>query len=219
MNKENNSEDFTFLCLNAKKVKVLIVGGGTSALVKAKSFLKKGFTVHCIAPSFKEELFSLKSEKLKITIGNFEDYLINTCHLVVICTSDNRINKHIRELCDSNCKVYIDTTIPEESMATLCAMTSSKETSVGVRLKGKSPKTSQFLANKIKNYIATYDDYISFVTELRRRMKDFPKRLEVLDFVSSEDFLFFFQRSYGEKVLDLFYGGESIEFENSYKKE
>ncbi|MPN16293.1 hypothetical protein SDC9_163631 [bioreactor metagenome] len=98
-------------------------------------------------------------------------------------------------------------------------MTSSKEVSVGVRLRGKSPKTSQFLANKIKDYVATYDDYVSFVTELRRRMKDFPKRLEVLNFVSSEDFLFFFQRSYGEQVLDLFYGGESIEFENSYKKE
>lgn len=209
---ENHNEDFTFLCLNSKKVKVLVVGGGTAALVKVKSLLKKGFLLECISPEFKEEFCDINSKNLKLINGEFQDGFIEHYHVIVICTNNEILNQQIRELCDKKCKIYIDSTMPEESVATLCAMESTREVAIGVRLKGKSPKTSQLLVRKIKEYVTTYDDYLSFVTKLRGNIKHNPNRLEILEFVSSEDFLFFFQRSYGEEIFNLFYGGDSIEF-------
>jgi precorrin-2 dehydrogenase / sirohydrochlorin ferrochelatase len=215
---EDKVEDFTFLSINSKKVKVLVIGGGKAALIKAKSFLRKGFVVHCIAPNFNEEFLQLNYETLKLIVEEFKDEIVKSYHIVVICTNKEELNRHIRVLCDEEYKVYIDATMPEESMATLCAMTSTKEVSVGVRIKGKSPKTSQFLANKVKQYLMQYDDYVFFATHVRNNIGDFHKKSEVLEFISSEDFLFFFEKHYGEEILNLFYGGFDFELKISYEK-
>lgn len=216
MNKD--VDDFTFLCVQGKDVKALIVGGGNAALTKTKSLINKGFTVHCVAPRFKEEFLRLNSEKLMLIKSNFEDNNIYNYHIVVICTDSKELNEHIRELCQKNFKMFIDATEPEKSIATVCATASTKEVAIAVRIKNKNPKASKFLAEKIKNYLEPYDDYISFITYVRNSVDCIPNKQELLEFLSSEDFLFFFQKSYGEKILDLFYGGFNFEFKNSHSK-
>ena len=211
MKVKNNDEEFTFLCIYSKNTKILIVGGGNSALIKAKSFLGKGFNVECVSPNFNEEFLQIKNERLKLIKEEFKDELIFQYHLVVICTNKEEVNSHIRDICDRNYKVYIDTTLPENSIATLCATTSTKQVSIGLRTTNKSPKTAQFLVKKVRNYLINYDDYVYFATSIRNRINNFPQKNQLLNFISSEDFLFFFKKSYGEAVLKLFYGGENFE--------
>jgi len=83
--------------------------------------------------------------------------------------------------------------------------------SIGLRTTNKSPKTAQFLVKKVRNYLINYDDYVYFATSIRNRINNFPQKNQLLNFISSEDFLFFFKKSYGEAVLKLFYGGEDFE--------
>ncbi len=41
---------------------------------------------------------------------------------------------------------------------------------------------------------------------------------EIIDFICSDDFHFFFEKGYGNLILSMFYGGMDFEFYNSYKK-
>jgi precorrin-2 dehydrogenase / sirohydrochlorin ferrochelatase len=216
MKLENKAEDFTFLSISPKKVKVLVIGGGKAGLIKAKSFLTKGFEVHCIAPNFHEEFSEFNYDTLRLMKEDFKDEILKRYHIIVICTNKEEVNTHIRRLCDEQCKIYIDATMPESSMATLCAMTSTEGVSVAVRIKDKSPKTARFLAKKIKQYLTQYDGYVSLATYIRNNINDFEKKSEILEFISSEDFLFFFEKQYGKEILNLFYGGFDFELKNSH---
>lgn len=215
----NDDKEFTFLCIYSKDTKVLIVGGGNCALIKVRSFLNKGFSIDCISPKFKEEILRLKNENLKLIKGEFTDELIFNYHLIIICTNSEQVNSHIRDLCKKNYKVFIDTTIPEKSNATLCATASTNNIKIGISTINKSPKTSKFLVKKVHNYLINYDEYVSFVTAIRNKvLENFPRKNELLDFISTDDFFYFYNMNYGDKVLKLFFGGYQFEVKNSYKK-
>ena len=47
--------DSVFISLNGMNTKVLILGGGKSALIKAKTLLNSRFVVHCISEQFTDE--------------------------------------------------------------------------------------------------------------------------------------------------------------------
>ncbi len=177
--------DSVFISLNGMNTKVLILGGGKSALIKAKTLLNSRFVVH-LDKTFTNELL--------------EDY-----HLIVICTNDSKFNENIRNICNSKNKIFIDTTLPENSKAILCATGRSENIALGLRIKGKNPKASVFLCNKAKEYLQNFDNYIEFITHIRNNVTTLNNKSEILNFICSEDFLFFFNNGYHIEILQLFY--------------
>lgn len=199
--------DSVFISLNGMNTKVLILGGGKSALIKAKTLLNSRFVVHCISEQFTDEFKLLDGayDNLKLLDKTFTNELLEDYHLIVICTNDSKFNENIRNICNSKNKIFIDTTLPENSKAVLCATGRSENIALGLRIKGKNPKASVFLCNKAKEYLQNFDNYIEFITHIRNNVTTLNNKSEILNFICSEDFLFFFNNGYHIEILQLFY--------------
>ncbi len=204
MDSFNNS---VFISLNGMNTKVLVLGGGNGALIKTKTLLDNGFIVHCISKEFTAKFKELDYAypSLRLLYNPFTNELLDDYHLIVICTSDDEFNDSIKSICNSKNKIFIDTTMPENSKAILCATRRSKNIALGIRINGKNPRASVFLCNKGKEYLKEFDNYIEFITHIRNNVTNFNNKNEILNFVCSEDFLFFFNKGCHIQIMELFY--------------
>lgn len=214
-------ENLAFLSLKTSNLKVLVIGGGKAGYIKVKSFLQKGCTVTLITKDISKEISQIETYD-KLTIIN-EDFncenhydLIKKCHLVIIATNNKELNCKIRKLCDDIFRLYIDCTEVEKSLCITPTMGQSEEIIFALHTKDKSPKTSVFLRNILEKEFEKYDDYVKFSVNIRNSLNNLKDKKEIMDFISSYDFLYMFNKGYGEKILNLFYGG--LSFENSNKK-
>jgi precorrin-2 dehydrogenase/sirohydrochlorin ferrochelatase len=196
-----------FISLNGMNTKVLILGGGKGALIKTKTLLDNGFIVHCISKEFNGKFKELDNiyPNLELLYKSFTNELLDNYHLIIICTNDEKFNENIRSICNSKNKIFIDTTIPENSKAILCATRRSENIALGLRIKGKNPKASVFLCNKGKEYFKKFDNYIEFITHIRNNITSLNNKNEILNFICSEDFFLFFNKGYHIQILELFY--------------
>ncbi|WP_461615165.1 NAD(P)-dependent oxidoreductase [Clostridium sp. Marseille-QA1073] len=207
-----------FLSIKSDKLKVLIVGGGKAGYIKCKSFLTKGAEVKVIALDICEEVLSLLHfEKLSIEKTTYNKEMLVKYHLVVIATDNEFLNSNIKMDCDELCKLYINASNVEESMCITPTVGESKSTVFAIHTKNFSPKTSLFIRDNLETYLKKYDSYIDFSVNLRNSLKNHVRKSEILNFISTEDFLYIFNKGYGEKIINLFYGGNRIE--NSNEKE
>lgn len=210
---ENNKEDilrsgidYTMISLISPKVNVLIVGGGRAALIKAKTFIERGCSVSVVSKEFLLEFEKLKSySNLRLINEEYKKNYINDRHIVVIATNCEAINKKIRKDCDELSKLYIDCTDPKEGLCVMACQRSTKSTSFGININDVSPKTSVFLANKIKNKLEGYDDFITFTALVRNNAKELKNKNEIMEFICSDNFLFFYEKGLGELILKMFY--------------
>ncbi|MEG0306593.1 MAG: NAD(P)-dependent oxidoreductase [Clostridium sp.] len=203
----DNFNNSVFISLNGSNTTVLILGGGNAAFIKATTLLKRGFIVHCISKKFiaKIQELSYHNPNLTLNYDKFTEELLDNYHLVILCTNDEVFNEKIRFLCNEKKKIFIDTTVPEESRAILCATRETKNIAIGIRINGKNPKSSVFLCNKGKEYYEVFDSYVEFTTRIRKNIINTDKKSEILDFINSNDFLFFFNQGVSSVILELFY--------------
>ncbi len=207
-----------FLSIKSDKFKVLIVGGGKAGYIKCKSFLTKGAEVKVIALDICKEVLALQHfEKLSIEKTTYNKEMLVQYHLVVIATDDEFLNRNIKMDCDELCKLYINSSNVEESMCITPTVGESKSTVFAIHTKKFSPKTSLFIRDNLETHLKKYDSYIDFSVNLRNSLKNHGRKNEILNFISTEDFLYIFNKGYGEKIINLFYGGNRIE--NSNEKE
>jgi len=220
---ENNKKDIlrdsvenSYIALISSKVKVLIVGGGRAAFIKTKNFAIRGCGVVVISKDF-DETFKIFDKYSKVKLVNNEyitDYIYDA-HIVVIATNDDKINDKIRKDCDKINKLYMDCSKPEKGKFIVPCQRASKNFSVAVNVKGKSPKTSVYIADKAKKYLERYEAFIEFTVKIRNKVKGAHKK-EIMKFICSDDFYFFYRRNKAELVLKMFYGEDNkIETYNS----
>ncbi|MCT8976636.1 NAD(P)-dependent oxidoreductase [Clostridium sp. CX1] len=210
---ENNTEDilcsgieYTFLSLISDKVKVLIVGGGRAALIKAKTFLKKGCNVSVVAKDFIEEFIELKNkENITLIEGEYNSNHIDKNHLIIIATNCASLNDEIRKDCDKVYKLYIDCSSPKDGLCITPCQRSSKNISFGIHTKAGSPKTSVYVANKVEKYLEDFDNFIEFTACIRNRMKNSSNKKEIMNFICSDDFYFFCERGKEREIFSMFY--------------
>ncbi len=67
------------------------------------------------------------------------------------------------------------------------------------------PKATSFIGEKIKKQLEVYDNYIEYVTYIRSNIKNHGLKDEIMDFVCTNDFHFFFEKGYGNLILSMFY--------------
>ncbi len=215
MNNEEGLDRYAFISIKGENTKALVLGGGKAAVIKINTLLKRGFTVDCITREITENLMKIRDYKFSLLDYEFKEELVDKYHLIVICTNDEEFNKEIRNICNNKNRIYIDSTKPEESQGTICASGETKSTSFGIRVKHKNPKAAVFLCEKTEKYLESFDGFVNFITRIRNSIKPLKEKGEILQFLCSEDFMFFYEKGYGEEILDLFYGGFGFEIKDS----
>ncbi len=207
-----------YLSLKTNNLKVLIIGGGKAGFIKLKSFTEKGASVKVVSREFCQDIINYNSkERFELSYEQYNDELINKAHIVVIATGDKKLNDKIRNDCENNFKFYIDTTEVSKSLCTMPVIGETENMTFALQTKGKSPKTTLFMKNVLKENLTEYDNYIEFTVKVRNSIKNIDKKKEVMNFIASKDFLYFFNKGYGEEILNLFYGGNNLEISNKKK--
>ncbi|NFD77506.1 NAD(P)-dependent oxidoreductase [Clostridium botulinum] len=210
---------YNFIALKSKRIRILIVGGGRAAFIKGKAFLDRGCSLYILAPKFSKNVLNLKNyDNVEFIKNNYDEKYILDKHLVVIATEDEEVNNEIRNNCDSLSKLYIDCSDKDKSLCFNSFQRESKTMVLALNNKIGCPKATSFIGEKIKRDLEKYDNYIEYVTYIRSITKNNSMRDEIIDFICSNDFHFFFEKGYGNLILSMFYGGMDFEFYNSYKK-
>jgi precorrin-2 dehydrogenase/sirohydrochlorin ferrochelatase len=217
---ENNTKDilcsgieYTFLSLISNKVNILIVGGGRAALIKAKTFSSKGCRVLVLAKDFIDEFNALKNkDNVTLIKSEYNSNYIDKNHLVVIATNCESLNDEIRKDCQELYKLYIDCSSPRDSLCITPCQRNSKNLSFGIHTKIGSPKTSIYVANKVKEHLEEYDGFVEFTAAVRNRLKHRDNKEEIMDFICSDDFYFFYRKGKHIEIFNLFYHRKSKDF-------
>ncbi|MBE1302676.1 NAD(P)-dependent oxidoreductase [Clostridium botulinum] len=215
----NLQEKYNFIALKSRRIRILIVGGGRAAFIKGKAFLDRGCSLYILAPKFSKDILNLKTyDNVEFIKNNYDEKHILDKHLVVIATENEEVNNEIRNNCDALSKLYIDCSDKDKSLCFNSFQRESKTMVLALNNKIGCPKATSFIGEKIKRDLEKYDNYIEYVTYIRSITKNNTMKDEIIDFICSNDFHFFFEKGYGNLILSMFYGGMDFEFCNSYKK-
>ncbi|AVQ44765.1 precorrin-2 dehydrogenase [Clostridium botulinum] len=215
----NLQEKYNFIALKSRRIRILIVGGGRAAFIKGKAFLDRECSLYILAPKFSKDVLNLKTyNNVEFIKNNYDKKYILDKHLVVIATEDEEVNNEIRNNCDELSKLYIDCSDKDKSLCFNSFQRESKTMVLALNNKIGCPKATSFIGEKIKRDLEKYDNYIEYVTYIRSITKNNPMKDEIIDFMCSNDFHFFFEKGYGNLILSMFYGGMDFEFCNSHKK-
>ncbi|WP_125153199.1 NAD(P)-dependent oxidoreductase [Clostridium rectalis] len=214
-NKENilcNRLEYTFLSLISNKVNVLIVGGGRAGFIKAKTLTKKGCNITVLAKDFCDEFKKISTaNNIKLINGEYKrEYIINN-HIIIIAVNDSFLNKKIKEHCIELFKLYLDCSNFKEGLVVLPCQRETENINFAINTKGGNPKTSRYLAEKIKIDLKKYDEFVEYNCYIRHIVKEYKNKDEIMNFISSEDFYFFYKKDVHKYILKMFYGGSNFE--------
>lgn len=194
------------LSLMSQKINVLIVGGGNAAFIKARTFVKKGSKVTVISKEFNSKFKDLEQYgNLKLIKSEYEKKYIDCNHIIVIATDSENINSKIRLQCIENYKLYIDCTLPEEGTCITPCQRNTEHIFLGINTLNKNPKASVYLADKAEKYLNKYDEFVAFTSNVRNNIKDKNVKKDIVNFMCSDDFFFFYEKGKAEIVLKIFY--------------
>ncbi|AFS79463.1 precorrin-2 dehydrogenase SirC [Gottschalkia acidurici 9a] len=195
-NKEDILLDYALISLISSKIKVIIIGGGKGGYIKAKSFLQRGCSVYVLSKEFDEKFKNLRYSKNIIFINeSYKKDYIKDKHIVIISTNNPELNNIIKQDCEENYKLYLMSSDFKEGLFVTPTQRDTRSISIAINTKVGSPKTSVFLAEKMIKDLSEYDDFVMYVGEVRKMVKekanDKKLTLEIMEFLNTDDFYFF----------------------------
>ena len=205
--------NYTMISLLSSKVKILIVGGGEAAFIKCRTFSKEGCYVTVVSKGFNKKFYELKDiYNVKLIKDECkEDYIknyIDVNHIVIIATNNNIINESIKNYCDEMCKLYLNCEDFTQGLVVKPLQIDTPNMKFALHTKGGSPKTSMFMSKIIEDKIYEYTGFIDYTCSIRNKVKGRPDKKEIMSFVCSEDFYFFYTKETQNIILEMFYGIE-----------
>lgn len=220
---EANREDIlsgrigdVFLSVVSSKLNVLIVGGGRAGFIKAKTLRSRGCNVTVVSPKLSSEFKTLeKYGNITFIKDTYKREYIKDKHLIVIAVPEE-VAIEVKKHCEEEFKLYIACYSFREGIAVLPYQRSTKNMSFGLKSMNASPKTTRFIGEKIEKTLKEYDDFMEYSCSLREKLKRCEKREEILSFISSEDFYFFYIKNKQGLILKMFFGDDFYEYNSSY---
>ena len=211
--------DYAFISLMPKEIDLIIIGGGRAGYIKARSFVKKGFDVTVVSRDFDKGFNEFtEDDKIKLIKDKYKINHILDKHLVIIATDDELINESIKKDCDKYYKIYLNASDHRDGKFITPVEGESENIKIGIHTNIGSPKTSLYLGEKIKETIGEYDDFIEFIGKLREEVlytiNDRSLNLEIMKFVNTDDFYFFYKKDKHKLILKLFWG-DYFDFKDS----
>lgn len=220
---KNNREDisseeiiYSYISFIASKLRIGIVGGGKAGTIKARHFIKNEAYVEVLSKSFTEDLIKLSiasTKKLKLINEEFNYDFLRDKHLIIIAIEDKTLIDKIKNYCEENFKVYIDSTDFKAGMGVIPIERDTKNISFSLNTKQGNPKGAVLAAEKVKSLLEDYDDFLDFMGKIRSRAKKYPEyKNEILSFIGNEDFKILFDRGEAEKALKSKFPKEVIDY-------
>ncbi|MEG0296558.1 MAG: NAD(P)-dependent oxidoreductase [Clostridium sp.] len=199
-------DNYLPITLFGDAIKVGVIGGGKAAFLKSKSFIKKGAMVEILSRDFCEEIKSMSEKNLSLIEEEYSFRFINDKHLIIIAINEKTTIDRIICDCNSISKIYINSHDFKEGMGVVPVSRESENVIISINSKVGNPKGSLMVVDKAINVAREYDEFISYSSKLRDNIKKIDKlKSELLNFIISEDFKFFYELGVDRKVLNLFY--------------
>lgn len=213
-NRENIQAELNFIFLSfiSSKLNVGLVGGGKGGLIKARTFITKGCNLWVLSREFIEEFHELEALGAKLIKRDYYEDFIKDKHIIIIAIDDFKLKEKIKQKCETECKLFIDSTDFKSGMGVVPAQRETESVSFSVHTKEGNPKASMLLLNKIEEELIGYDKFIKVINPMRNRAKFLNKKLEIISFITTEDFKFFYEKGYMREVLLLFFEEEEISY-------
>lgn len=207
--------DYTYISFMSQKIRIGVIGGGKGGQIKTRHFVNNKCRVDVLAKKFSDELIELSkenSEYLTLMDEEFNIEFLKDKHIVVIASSDRKLNNLIRKYCEENYKIYIDATDFTKGMGVIPAERSSRTMNFALNTKKGNPKGAVLMCNKIKNYISAYDDFIELTGRIRNNAKEFEEyKKDILSYIYSSEFEEAYKQGTYEDALKKRYSSEIAE--------
>ncbi|MPQ44050.1 NAD(P)-dependent oxidoreductase [Clostridium tarantellae] len=196
------------ISLFGKKLNVKIIGGGRAAFIKGKTFLEKGCNVSFLAKDISKEILNLNKYKVKILKENYNKKFIKDGHIIIIAIDDAELRKIIIEHCEELNKIYINCSSFENGMGIVQTTRELNNLSFSINTKVAAPALSVMLSNDVEKLLSSYDDFTYLVGKIRKVAKNEKYKKEIIKFICTHDFKFFYDLKKEKEVLALFFGEE-----------
>lgn len=196
-----NELEYSFISLFSRKLRIGVIGGGKAGIIKINHFVKNNCYVEALSKDFSSDILELSNSNhnLKLIHGELSDEFLKDKHIIIIALEDNETKKCIKDYCDKNYKIYIDSTDFKEGMAVIPVERNTKTMNVALNTKGGNPKGAVWAVDKISKVLREYDEYIDFTTKLRNKAKGIPKyKSEIIKFIFTDEFKKAFDK--GEEI-------------------
>lgn len=208
----HNKQDFpdlnyTMISLMSSKINVLIVGGGEAAFIKCKTFSKEGCNITVVSKDFSPPFESLKEiYNIKLIKGEYDESYIEHNHIIIIATDNEETNHAIKIYCDKKSKLYIHCANYKEGLFVTPVQKHTPNMKFALHTKTSSPKTALFMSKVIEDKLLEYNDFIDYTSSIRNMVKKMKSKKEIMNFICSEDFYFFYTKGVQDIILEMFYG-------------
>lgn len=150
---------------------VLIIGGQTVALAKAKKMLEFGARVKVVSTTICEEL---KSLPIEIVCRQYVDAdITEDTDIVISACADAGLNEHIFELC-RNRKIPLNV-VDDKRLCTFIfpAIVKREDLVIGISTSGSSPIAARWLKREISDIVPeNFGELLEYMAEQRKYVKD-----------------------------------------------
>ena len=209
----HNKQDFpdlnyTMISLMSNKINILIVGGGEAAFIKCRTFSREGCNITVVSKAFSHLFESLKASNIKLIKSKYDKSFIEHNHIVIIATDNEETNNAIKEDCDKISKLYIHCADFKEGLIVIPVQKDTPNMKLALHTKNSSPKTALFMSTVIEDKLLEYNEFIDYTSSIRNMLKKVERKKEIMSFICSEDFYFFYNKGVQNIILEMFYGIE-----------
>lgn len=210
----HNEQDFsvlnyTMISLLSNKVNILIVGGGEAALIKCKTFSKEGCNITVVSKEFCLEFYALQDiYNVKLIKSEYDESYVDNNHIVIIATDNKETNDGIKKYCDKNSKLYVHCGDYKQGLFVTPVQRNTPNMKFALHTKNSSPKTALFMSKVIEDKFCEYEGFIDYTCSMRNTLKKSGIKKEIMNFVCSEDFYFFYTKGAQNTILEMFYETE-----------
>lgn len=196
----------------SNKFRVGIIGGGNAALIKLRYFVAKKANIEILAKDFIDEINNIKQKNIKRLQESYSSDFIKDKHLIIIAINDIEVIKQIKKDCEMLSKIYISTYDFQDGMGMIPVTRESENMIFSLNSKCGNPKGTLMASREIERILHEYDEFVGYSAKLRNNIKSLGElKKELLDFLISEDYRFFYSKNREEEVLKLFYNEEIID--------
>lgn len=203
--------EYTYLALMPKKLRVGIIGGGKAGLIKAKNFIKKGCYVEILSKTFLEELINIENNNIVLNRKAYNKDFIKDKHIIIIALNDEKIRKEIIRHCEEEFKIFIDCSNFKDGMAVVPVQRETSNISFALNTKIGNPKGAVIVAEAAIKTLKEYNSFIEYSGLIRNKVKKLEQyKKEIIDFISTEDFKFIWEKDKGKLVLRMFFEQDII---------
>ena len=202
--------DYTMISLLSNKVNILIIGGGEAAFIKCRTFSNGGCNITVVSKEFCQDFEKLNDKpNVRLIKAEYEKSYVDNNHIVIIATDNKLTNQAIKKYCDDKSKLYLNCEDYKQGLFVTPVQKNMSNMKFALHTKNGSPKTTLFMSKVIEDKIREYEDFIDYTCCIRNMVKFMNCKKEIMSFVCSEDFYFFYIKGAQNDILEMFYGTET----------